>query len=416
MALLSEFTSLQQAVLVVVCKIAAFLSFMGSTAIIGKILSSREKCSNMKDRLLLRMSCFDIIYSIANFVGTWAFPSSTQVWGAKGTNASCAAQGFVIHLGYAVLWYNLTLAVYFLLVVKYRAWHARLARAETFIHVAIVGYSLAGALANVLFDAVKPKGLICMVYEPKLEEAGGAPKPTVLLLGALTAAIPSFTTLAVGAVSMVLLYMHVRSTEQRMDRYAAQVRSNTSRLIAIQGALYMLGLVLSWGPSLIHNIVLWVGNGKASFWWQVLSAGLNPLQGVFNVAVYWQSLNQSTNQRLRRQNSKSDLSIGTFALEIAKVVEGPSSSTKPETLRSNSCPILQLPHSDGDWDIEGALLEHQKWSNRTLSTRKVDAEFIGDEEVPSLSVPQDQSPLSDSFQMTDLGEHMDFEHPSSLSF
>ena len=95
-------------------------------------------------------------------MGTWAYPTSTNVWGARGSQATCAVEGFAIHLGHAVLLYNLALAIYFLLVVKNRVWQVRLSRLEPYIHMCIILYCLGGSLANVLLGIIKPKGMVCM--------------------------------------------------------------------------------------------------------------------------------------------------------------------------------------------------------------------------------------------------------------
>ena len=103
MAQLSEFSTAQQATVVLFSKAVSLGSIVASSTIVYKIASNRTRRRQVKERMIVGMSCFDALYSLALFVGSWAFPSDSGVWGAAGSNSSCSVQGFLAMLGVGVL-------------------------------------------------------------------------------------------------------------------------------------------------------------------------------------------------------------------------------------------------------------------------------------------------------------------------
>ena len=120
----------QQIVLAMVPKISSMCSLFGSAWILVEVLTDQSsvvpKRQHPYHRLLLGMSVYDILESIANFCSTWAIPRGTQdVWQASGTTATCTAQGFFLTLSVAVPIYNAFLSVYYLLVRRYHTYECR---------------------------------------------------------------------------------------------------------------------------------------------------------------------------------------------------------------------------------------------------------------------------------------------------
>jgi hypothetical protein len=127
-----RYTDSQMKALAYASKATAFLSILGSSWIIYELLFHKDR--NSKGRGLLRrstyhqiilcMSLVDLLSSLWIFVGTWALNLDTagprlEDVGASGTQATCSAQGFFIQLGIASPMYNVSLALYALLVVRY---------------------------------------------------------------------------------------------------------------------------------------------------------------------------------------------------------------------------------------------------------------------------------------------------------
>lgn len=104
------------------------LSIFGSSTIILSVsLHPRRRAESTYHRLMMCMSCCDIISSFAYFVSTWALPQGiNEGWGdpyffaAVGNEATCTAQGVAIQFGVVTALYNLALAVHYLLIVRWR--------------------------------------------------------------------------------------------------------------------------------------------------------------------------------------------------------------------------------------------------------------------------------------------------------
>ena len=112
----------QQIVLAIVPKVSSLFSLFGSTWILLEVLTdTKNNASNASTpikrkhpyhRLLLGMSVYDILESVWNFASTWAIPAGTPgVWHARGTTATCSAQGFFLTLSVAVPIYNAFLSL-----------------------------------------------------------------------------------------------------------------------------------------------------------------------------------------------------------------------------------------------------------------------------------------------------------------
>ncbi len=98
------------------------LSILSSSILIWMIARSHKGLSTTQHRLLLGLSIYDVITSLA-FSTFYFFPPSDDsyiVWNARGNEATCDAQGFLFTFG-AVggILYITSLNLYYLAVVKY---------------------------------------------------------------------------------------------------------------------------------------------------------------------------------------------------------------------------------------------------------------------------------------------------------
>lgn len=97
----------------------------GSLYIIYNVLKRKRNEQTTQHHLLLCMSLIDCTSSIAWGLTTLPVPVTdengdpTYVYGARGNDATCTAQGFFIQLGLTSPFYNLALAIYYMLVISY---------------------------------------------------------------------------------------------------------------------------------------------------------------------------------------------------------------------------------------------------------------------------------------------------------
>lgn len=93
-----------------IARVTGSLSIIGSLAIIYMIISDRKrKLAQPFHRLMLLMSIFDVLHSIAIVVST----------AAKTSMRLCDTQGFFMVLGLAVPLYNSCLNIFFVLTIRY---------------------------------------------------------------------------------------------------------------------------------------------------------------------------------------------------------------------------------------------------------------------------------------------------------
>ena len=73
---------------------------------------------------MLTLSIFDLLGSLAIAFTTLPLPTKDYMYGSKGNNATCTAQGFFIQLGTTSSFVSVSLALYYLLRIKY-SWSER---------------------------------------------------------------------------------------------------------------------------------------------------------------------------------------------------------------------------------------------------------------------------------------------------
>ena len=120
----------------IVCqRVSSALSIIGSLIIIYQILSNYEqKLKLMHHRIILSMSCCDLIGSIALFVGRWAAPKNVnEEWlrNNVGSQFTCDLQGFILSFGFSSVSVCMTfLSIYYMLSVRYNWREERLKKIE----------------------------------------------------------------------------------------------------------------------------------------------------------------------------------------------------------------------------------------------------------------------------------------------
>lgn len=81
-------------------------------------LSGNEWRSNVFYQLMIQLSFFDAIGSIAYMLTSLPIPSEYYYYGSKGNDATCTTQGFFIQVGTISCFTNVSLAIYYFLVIK----------------------------------------------------------------------------------------------------------------------------------------------------------------------------------------------------------------------------------------------------------------------------------------------------------
>jgi hypothetical protein len=106
-------------------RVSAFLSMIGACYILYDVASDKKARKTVYHQLLFGMASFDVVTALAWGFATAPIPKEKfWVYGAVGNEGTCKTQAFFIQLGFTSVFYNVSLAVYYLLVIVY-AWRER---------------------------------------------------------------------------------------------------------------------------------------------------------------------------------------------------------------------------------------------------------------------------------------------------
>ena len=140
-------TDAKKKALVWVPRVSGILSFLGSCAIIIDVLKDKKKKKKLYCQLMVSMSVFDLMGSVAYSLTTLPIPTEYYIEGSKGNDASCTAQGFFIQMGTTSAFLNVSLAFYYYRVIKLNHSETRIKRQRIWLFVCpiVVGLSFAFA-------------------------------------------------------------------------------------------------------------------------------------------------------------------------------------------------------------------------------------------------------------------------------
>lgn len=224
-------------------------------------------------RVLLSMSLGDVLSSLVWFLGSWIMPADDKEYPHSfGTKKTCQLEGFLFQLGsLSSLFFNASLAAIYLLMIRYKWKKENLILFANPLICVIWTLTFAAALILLLMDMYCPNGPICWINNSSL------------LLGMIF--LPILLSILLASFVMVVIYWEFqtlerpagrerRSTstsavspprEQELDRQSdatdedhavvAQLQKQSqSQIMARQGIWYLLGFLLTYGPTLASAI------------------------------------------------------------------------------------------------------------------------------------------------------------------
>lgn len=326
MASLLPALSLQQtnAVLGTMCA-SSCISIIGSSLICFHVLVGK-KYRKPLHRLLLGLSLSDIMTSLRfAILGPVLYPMEEP-------SGFCTADGFLAVLGYTGPYYNAAISFYYVLSIKYGIRDERIQKVyEPIFHGVSILYALGFALAGLGLEVYNPTPVAfgCWIdpYPPEctdneeIECERGEKAP---IFAAFAAMIPLLVVLFTLIVNNLIVYMFVRKTDLRSQRYSMRTSSrqptsenfneantdsdqlsnnciticcgskqegpNLSQKVATQSFFYVFAFFICY---IMSTVLFALGavdpegseNGDY-FIWNVLNAFLLPLQGLLNFLVF----------------------------------------------------------------------------------------------------------------------------------
>jgi hypothetical protein len=265
-------------------KVAAAISFISSLYIVVTVLRNRHYRSRVYHRLMLGLAINMTWLAPWQFWGTSAVPEGTPgVYGARGTTATCSAQGFMSQFGFSVPFYYIAMSLYFYQAVRNNFEISKYTWIEKWIHVGVYVFPLTSGFYLLSIDAFNYDGHACWVASVPFGCGKGTdvvctrgPQNIEQMKWLLTA-IPGFLVLIFPTVVMIVLYIEVRRKQQPIMFEA--------RTVATQAALYLLALYWSYCFAFVNGVLSFV-SGTVLFSTTLLSVVIEYLIGFWILLVY----------------------------------------------------------------------------------------------------------------------------------
>jgi hypothetical protein len=256
------------------------------------------KRSSIYHQIVLGISTCDFISSIFFILADIPIPELRD-----GTNSSypsfCKAQGFFLQLGFAAMFYNVSLTLFYMLTIAEGFRESRIRQIRIYLLGIPFGLGLILACAGI--PQYQSIGNVCWLPSIFLTEVFGFSPLTTIFVGV----VPICVAIATITLMQGRIFWFVRQSEQKMLKWRFSKRklhgggrsgntkismTDREKKVFWQSAMYVLSFYITWPIVLTSLLVkpsryedpLSVAHSvdvAASFLW--------PLQGFFTFAVYF---------------------------------------------------------------------------------------------------------------------------------
>jgi len=230
------------------------------------------------------MAIFDILYTLPYMVSTVAIPAYVEggdpsgVLGAVGNQGSCRAQGFFVALGNTTFFYNVSLAVYYKLVIVNGWTERRLRKIRSLLIGIPCLFGAIFAFSGLPYYTWSP--IICFVNYFPLEDSLG------VTLGFMI--IPVSLSILTLTGIMVSIYFSVRTKTRRSSTYQYGTSRSTTvqEKVFWQSLSYVIAFMITW-PTIMVGALVAGAKGNLPYWFGLLLSLIAPFQGFINAVVYF---------------------------------------------------------------------------------------------------------------------------------
>ena len=298
-------------------KPSALLSLMGSYCVVREIVfdifDAKRRGIRTKpiSRVLLCMSSCDLFVSLGFFLSTWPAPKQLDyIWGNVGSQGFCTFQGFIFQFGYvATMMWSGTLAIFYLLILRYGWSDTKLAKIEKWFHLVNWTFVAGAAIFPLPLEMYNNTEGICWIEAYPYGCTTDCVRGINAWIYQLTFKLfPGWACFFLVVGIMAAIYRKVRQLENTNLKYASSVLVNAStsergsgdlrkaewknrvnraksQAVAKQAIYYMFAIWLPYTLDFCSDIQLII-TGKANpilsyFAWLCL-----PLQGFLNFLVF----------------------------------------------------------------------------------------------------------------------------------
>ena len=215
--IMSSFSLAQRRALAFMPKLTGFTSMFFSSLIVWTVLRDQRRRCQTYHRLLLGISVCDLSASFWLALSTWPIPKEENALWAVGNTTSCTVQGFFTQAGISSSFYNASLSIYYLLVVRFNYKEHQLHRIEYALHSVPILWALGTAVTGlVLQDVYGNANLWCWVSQ------SAETFRWVAFYG------PLWTMILIVTINCLWMYQHVCKIETAAQKYRLFERSSSS--------------------------------------------------------------------------------------------------------------------------------------------------------------------------------------------
>jgi len=338
----------QTELLMIIPKIPATLSLLGSICIIMEVLADhREKNGSVHQRLLLGMSSADVFFSLSWALTTWPSPKEDTIMPfAIGNTQTCTFQGTILQFGnVATPMYNAAIAFCYMLRIRYNWSDSRLRVIEPWIHTFILTVAATTSLMGIPLRLYNNTFFVCWISDYPVgcrqsytlgpgEESNCIRGDNATLYVMAFLNVWLWSSFAVIIFSMHSMYAYVKSAERASIYYRRQSlirpvlkekradaeasspqrlirrqrwvgekeiwsRMTKTRKLLSQALWYTLAYFFTEIPDSICT-TLYYNFRYSSFWLLLITYLLNPAQGFVNFMVFTRLRPQPLHYRASR--------------------------------------------------------------------------------------------------------------------
>lgn len=314
------FNDTQEIILEVTSVVTGLCSAVGSALILHVIcLDLKANLRQAYFRILLGLCTMDLVVSGGGLVifGPWAVPKGTYFTSlARGNKATCTVNGFLLHMLFGSMLYTASLSAYFLLTIRYAAtetWFRRYI--EPLMHLVACLVPIVSGIFFAVHGTFNPLVVLpgfCWLshdigecaengdVECMLTKTGDFRTLRQVLIGSISAIV-----WVIQVVSLVLVYLKVRSTTLRLRNYeggasrASLKRTQETGRVAL---MYIVAYFVCFLPiNLLNGVhVDWTQDSRVvPFTLALLTKSLTSLQGVFNCYIFMRARYRSLAEQKR---------------------------------------------------------------------------------------------------------------------
>jgi hypothetical protein len=220
--------------------------FLCNSSTLGYPSKKREATTGYC-QLVSGMTICDLISAVPWIIGSLAVPEyidgkATGVYGAKGNEATCTAQGFFVQLVFGTFMYTISLAIYLWLAIARNWRESRLQRISKWLHIVPITLMLILAFAGIPFYTCWLP-YVCNIQFFPLEDR--------LLELLFFIVIPISLAIIILTAIMIAIYFAVR--EKSLKVHGDKI--TLERRVFCQALSYLLAFYITWPPILSGALV-----------------------------------------------------------------------------------------------------------------------------------------------------------------